>query len=58
MKRTISFLSSGSKSDGSKYYMVVFACELVNDVLYNECRIFVPENIYGALEIGQSLTVK
>lgn len=58
MKRTITTLKSGKKADGSPWYMVVFAPELIEGVLYKEDRMFVPQAIYDVLQVGQSLVVK
>jgi hypothetical protein len=50
-------MNSGHRADGSEWFMLVFACQLVNDRLYDEHRLFVTKTIYEAVKVGQELTL-
>jgi hypothetical protein len=55
MKRTISYMNAGHRADGSEWYLLVFACQLIGDTLYDERKQFVTKSIYDACKVGQEL---
>jgi hypothetical protein len=60
MKRKITFMNRGKRADGSAWFMLVFApyLDTVKGILHKEQQLFVTEDIYNAVEVGQSLVIE
>jgi|WetSurSiteA1Bulk_404760.scaffolds.fasta_scaffold870158_1 hypothetical protein len=56
-KRKLSKKVTGS-TNGRQWYLLIFGVELVGDTLYKEASLFVNQDIYDAVEEGQSLEIK